>query len=697
MTDPELPGQVTTSARYENLQFHAAGGLGEVYRATDESLRREVALKFIQQRHLQKSDYVELFFLEAEITSRLDHPGVVPVYGVGEAADKRPFYAMRYIEGAPLRDAIENYHQTGAAPRELHRLLTHLVAVCNTVAYAHNRGVVHCDIKPENIMLGKFGETLLVDWGLATTVERDERAKASGEKTMRVKSDNPSGKSSGKSSGGAAGTVGYMSPEQHPGLMNPIQPASDIYSLGATLYCVLTGHAPLEGASETLLLDKLRYGEFPRPSEVNSHVPKALEAICLKAMATYQSERYPTALEMATDLDAWLADEPVSAHRESFAERLARWARRNRKLVILGLIGLALVLLLALSSAITLRNTAAREAHARVEAEDARKEAELAWQNAVVEQQNGMCLAARFAAKAVANEVDRRWRILTQATEDPELQRLMLALQNKVVGSPEQRSLQQWIEARRKSQAPEADSWFLTDPHGVQIARDPFNETTIFADFSERTYFHGGPRNLTADEKRGAVKPIDRVHLSAVYLSTATHSLKVAFSTPIWKDNEFEGEYLGVLGMSMEIGGFYELQTGLEAGQIAVLVDTREDQEEGVPKSGLILHHPLLHEAQRQRSSADKEVLFRIHPQLVDRLRQLRERRTHETGDVSVTGLTQSIDTAYHDPLAAEGSRPVTAAFEPVRIETRSPEVRDTGWVVIVQESPLQAHSAPTN
>jgi hypothetical protein len=273
----------------------------------------------------------------------------------------------------------------------------------------------------------------------------------------------------------------------------------------------------------------------------------------------------------------------------------------------------------------------------------------------------------------------------------------MPALDDKVADSPEQRSLQQWIEARRKAQTPEADSWFLTDPRGVQIARDPLNEKTIFADFSGRTYFHGGPRNLSAEENHPAVKPISRVHLSAVYLSTATRSLKVAFSTPVWKDNEAEGECLGVLGMSMELGGFYELQTGLEAGQIAVLVDTREDQADAAPKSGLILHHPLLRQTRRPRSSADKEVLFRIPPQLVDRLRELRERRKDGSPDASAAGLTKSIDATYYDPLAADGSRAVIAAFEPVRVETRSAEVRDTGWVVIVQESPLQARRTPRN
>lgn len=675
------PGNASASTQYNNLQFHAAGGLGEVYRATDESLRRDVALKFIQERYATNSEYLDLFFLEAEITSRLDHPGVVPVYGVGQTADNRPFYAMRFIEGVPLREEIEAYHRNGMPTRELHRLLNHLVAVCNTAAYAHNRGVVHCDIKPENIMLGKFGETLLVDWGLATTVERDERARASGEKTMRVKSGNLSG----KSSGGAAGTVGYMSPEQHPGFLKPIRPASDIYSLGATLYCILTNQAPLQGAEETLLLDQLRYGEFPPPSKINVQIPRALEAICLKAMAPHQAERYATAQDLGADLEAWLADEPVSVYQESFAERMLRWSRRHRTWVISGLLATLIVLLVAFGSAILLGRTATREAHARADAERASREAEVARRNAVLAQQNGMRLAARFAAQAVANEIDRRWRILTEEAQSPELQRLMIAVENKIDDSPEQRNLQRWIEARRKAQTPNADSWFVTDEKGVQIARDPANKKSLFVDFSHRNYFHGGSRDLTTAERNGDVKPIVRPHLSTVYLSTASRSLKVAFSVPVWKDNNPEGQCLGILGMSVELGEFSELQTGLDAGQIAVLVDTREDQAEESPRSGLILHHPSLHEAERQRTAASDDSMIRIAPQLVEKLRQLRELRSR--GDTS-GNLENSLDLQYEDPVAGAGSPMVTAAFEPVRVETRSPEVRDTGWVVIVQETP---------
>jgi hypothetical protein len=305
-----------------------------------------------------------------------------------------------------------------------------------------------------------------------------------------------------------------------------------------------------------------------------------------------------------------------------------------------------------------------------------------------------MRLAARFAAKAVANEIERRWRILNQAAEDPQLHLLMLAPQIKDVGSPEHRGLQQWIEARRQTQAPETESWFLTDASGVQIARDPFNKQTLLADFSNRTYFHGGPRDLAEDDARSAVKPIVRAHLSSVYLSTASRSLKVAFSTPIWKENKVDGECLGVLGMSIEIGDFYELQTGLEVGQIAVLVDTRDDQVEDKPQNGLILHHPLLRSGRHQRSSARQEPMFRIQPRLAVRLKQICERGALEAGDPSVARGSLGIDASYHDPLASLDARGVTAAFEPVRIESRSPGLRDTGWVVIVQESPLQARSA---
>jgi serine/threonine protein kinase len=704
----EVPQVPTVTAQYSNLRFHAAGGLGDVYRAQDESLRREVALKFTQQRHGGNPDYLELFLLEAEITSRLNHPGIVPVYGLGESADGRPFYAMRFIEGTQFKAAIETFHQNGAQHRELHHLLTHLVAACNTVAYAHNRGIVHRDIKPENIMLGKYGETLLVDWGLAMPVERDERARASGEKTMLFSGGGGGGGSIGSdsgrsSSGSGAGTIGYMSPEQLPDHPGTITAASDVYSLGATLYRLLTNRAPIHGHGESLLLDKVRWGDFPKPSTVKRDVPPALEAICLKAMATIPEDRYPTASDLAADLEAWLADEVVSVYHEPPSARVFRWARRHQHWVIVGTMGIAIILLALFGYSLNSRSLAAIQTRARIEAENARTMAEKARAEAEQAKQNGMRVAARFAAKAVANEIDVRWRVLTHEAESPALQKILIDVANKPVGSPEQRAAQQWIEDHRKNHSVQSESWFLTDHRGIQIARDPFSRKTIYEDYSRRTYFHGGAHELKPEEIKGPIKPISSPHLSAVYLSTTSGTLKVSFSVPIWKGDESLGECLGVLGMSLELGAFRELQTGLNAGQIAVLLDTREDQVEGQPRTGLILHHRNLYQAQQRRLAAGDESFPRISPQRVEQLVRLRKLRSREAGLIAspaseeagaaVQGpieLAGSLDTRYIDPLAEPGSPEVTAAFEPVRVPSRPPDVQDTGWVVVVQEDPQQ-------
>ncbi len=177
-TNPETTGTFVPPAagndRYRLLRPHAKGGLGEVFVAQDTELHREVALKEIQKRHAHDAGSQRRFLLEAEITGGLEHPGVVPVYGLGRHADGRPFYVMRFIRGDNLRDAIRRFHKADGADRDpgersvtFRQLLRRFLDVCNAVAYAHSRGVLHRDLKPGNVMLGKYGETLVVDWGLA--------------------------------------------------------------------------------------------------------------------------------------------------------------------------------------------------------------------------------------------------------------------------------------------------------------------------------------------------------------------------------------------------------------------------------------------------------------------------------------------------------------------------------------------------
>ncbi len=174
---PSVGAPSAEGRRFRILRPHAEGGLGKVSVAHDEELHREVALKEIQERHADDPESRTRFLVEAEITGGLEHPGIVPVYGLGQYADGRPFYAMRFIRGDSLKEAIEQFHKpeakrlpAGERALALRKLLGRFLDVCNAIAYAHSRGVLHRDLKPGNIMLGKYGETLVVDWGLAKPV-----------------------------------------------------------------------------------------------------------------------------------------------------------------------------------------------------------------------------------------------------------------------------------------------------------------------------------------------------------------------------------------------------------------------------------------------------------------------------------------------------------------------------------------------
>jgi serine/threonine protein kinase len=337
--------------RYRTVRAHAKGGLGEVLVVHDEQLHRDVALKLIQREHDSNSDSRRRFLVEAEVTAQLEHPGIVPVHGLAETDDGRPCYTMRFIQGESLQEAIDKFHtadKPGRDPGErslaLRQLLTQFITVCKTVAYAHSRGILHRDLKPANIMLGKYGETLVVDWGLAKRVS-DERL---------VVSDQGPGSESGQdvgtdyelgtATGDVIGTPAYMSPEQAWG--DALGPASDIYSLGATLYVILTGVAPIDGENA---LARARQGGFLAPRRRKKEIPLALERICLKAIALKPEGRYGSALELAADLEHWLADEPVAAYREPWLARLRRWGRRHRPLVT-GLAAALVVGLVALTA-----------------------------------------------------------------------------------------------------------------------------------------------------------------------------------------------------------------------------------------------------------------------------------------------------------------------------------------------------------
>jgi eukaryotic-like serine/threonine-protein kinase len=292
---------------------------------------------------------------------------------------------MRFIKGGSLKEAIDHFHSLrslqspsplvgegqgggtgGSRDLEQRKLLRRFLDVCNAIDYAHSRGVIHRDLKPANIILGKHGETLVVDWRLAKMVGRADPSV--GEQTIAPSSSG----SSETLPGSALGTPAYMSPEQAGGDLDRLGPRSDVYSLGATLYCLLTGKPPFDGDDIGEILRKVQAGDVRAPREIDPSLDKALEAVCLKAMATKAADRYASCRALADDVERWAADEPVTAYREPLSRRARRWAKRNRTIVataavalVAGVVGLSAVLVVQTQAKAGIARALLRETQAR--------------------------------------------------------------------------------------------------------------------------------------------------------------------------------------------------------------------------------------------------------------------------------------------------------------------------------------------
>jgi eukaryotic-like serine/threonine-protein kinase len=310
---PDLAG-----TRYRLLERIARGGMGIVYAAEDETLQRRVALKVLDVPGTD-GDLANRLIREARVLAALEHSGIVPVHDVGTLADGRVFYTMKYVEGRRLDKYIESVI---SIPDRLRLFLR----ICDAVAFAHARGVLHRDLKPANIMVGPFGEVLVMDWGLAKILRSNDSNTASvpdPEATVFEKPELPriAGDAMETSAvtghGTVLGTPGYMSPEQARGDVEHLDARSDIFSLGALLRFMLAGKP--EGTM----------------SPGASRLDKSLAAICAKSTAASPAERYPSVQEMALDISRYLDGLAVGAHRESVFEKAGRFYRRYRFFILL--------------------------------------------------------------------------------------------------------------------------------------------------------------------------------------------------------------------------------------------------------------------------------------------------------------------------------------------------------------------------
>ncbi len=371
----EVGSTPTHCGEYELIEEIARGGMGVVYKAQDRRLGRLAAVKMILSAELASREQVRRFYAEAEAAAQLDHPCIVPVFEVGEQAGQH-YLAMAYVPGQSLWQQVKDQP---LAPRRAAEIMRQ---VAEAVEHAHQRGILHRDLKPHNILMTETGQPRVADFGLAKRMETDSSLTATGQ---------------------VMGTPSYMPPEQATGRHQELDRRSDVYALGATLYCLLTGRPPFQAATigETLWL--VCQEEPVSPRLVNPSIARDLETLCLKCLQKEPGQRYPSAAALAADLQRFLGGEPIVARPIGRLEHAWRWTRRNR--LVAGLMLLVLVALVggtAFSTYFAIRSsqqaTAARDSAARALSSE-----ELARNNAATAQANEL-LAANHARRAETNE-----------------------------------------------------------------------------------------------------------------------------------------------------------------------------------------------------------------------------------------------------------------------------------------------------
>jgi eukaryotic-like serine/threonine-protein kinase len=566
----ESSAPASAPSSYELLELIGEGGMGVVFKARQRTLNRIVALKMIRSGSFASESEVRRFQTEAQAAAKLQHANVVAIHEVGEQ-DGRPYFSMDYVEGQNLAQIVR---QTPLSPERAARYVQTIAA---TVHYAHQRGILHRDLKPANILIDATDQPRITDFGLAKQLEADSEFTVSG---------------------AVLGTPSYMPPEQAAGKRQELGPASDIYSLGAILYDLLTGRPPFRADTPVDTLRQVLDDEPAPPRLLNRKVPRDLETICLKCLAKEPRQRYESAQHLAEDLGRFLKHEPIHARPVGQLGRLWRLARRNPVIAAFSIVVIGLLLMLAVG-AIFQRHEAMLDAQEAARDRAMLVDAGLTPLRNAVNSVAGREILARHLASGATNELRALLQQeLEQLNEDQETSWLLL------------------------------QNWVLVTPEGKTVLRLPQLEKQR-SERADRDYFKGA---MERSQRTG----LEAVHVSRTYKSLDDNLYKFGVSRAILKTN---GEVAGVLTLMVRPTQFAKEALGTIAeGREFVLASEWEPS-------------PLDRASRPEVRPPEREFVIIIHPAMGENdVEQISSASLARVADAS--GALPQGDSLYRDPVA---------------------------------------------
>ena len=415
--DPAGDGSVESmlgdcgSGRYSEQQTIGKGGMGEIVLCVEQNVRREVAMKRLLPTAAKHARQRARFVQEAQVTGQLEHPNIVPIHELGRDSRGAIYFTMKLVKGRSLGEIL-HASRDGEETHSLGELLGIFLKVCDGVAFAHSRGVVHRDLKPANIMVGDFGEVLVMDWGIARILGRDEIPGQGGENIVQSSRHDADTPAMHTLAGSVMGSPQYMPPEQAAGEIDKIDHRSDIYSLGAILYEILTLKRPFEGGDARAIVTKVIEGKIHSPERraPGREIPRELSAVAMKCLAKYRGKRYASVPDLQRDISLYLEGRSVSAAPDTFAQALVKLIKRNRG--ISAALAAASVILIVLTAVFVVRLKGERDNAVASELKAVTAQ----------QRQRATALAAskRFAMQAIRAAETGRWDEARRRVTDAE-------------------------------------------------------------------------------------------------------------------------------------------------------------------------------------------------------------------------------------------------------------------------------------